>query len=142
MQIGRHWDLMIAGLVVAVLGSAGLLFDGDLDFGGRYTILQAVFYAPGRTAFEVQRTDDQALNGPRYAVLIGDHTPTDLDMKHAMISFWRHRSFSLADPSIVMKWTGPNVLALATTATGTNPEWVLSQSKQIGDVTIKYSGQP
>ena len=42
MQSGRREGLIIAGLVLAILGSAGLLFDGDLDLGGRYVVLQAV----------------------------------------------------------------------------------------------------
>ena len=41
-----------------------------------------------------------------------------------------------------MKWAGPNVLTLTTSALGTSPEWVLRQRGQIGDVTIRYSGQP
>ena len=143
MHIGRRSGLIMAGLVVGLFGSAGLLlFDGDLDFGGRYEILQTIPYTPGRIAFEIQRTDNQALNGPRYAVLIEDHTPTTLEMKHAMISFWRHRSFRLANQSIVMNWLGPNALTLTTTAAGTKPEWVLRQRRQIGDVAIEYSGQP
>lgn len=117
-------------------------FDGDLDFGGRYVVLQAIPDTPGRIASEIQRTDDQALNGFRYAVLISDHTPTNLEMKHAIISFWRHKSFALADRSVSIKWAGPDVLTLTTTAAGTRPEWVLRQRRQIGDIAILYSGQP
>ena len=134
---------MILGVILVVLVVSGfLLFDGDLDFGGHYEILQAVPYSPDRVAFEIQRTDDQALNGPRYAVLIDDHTPTPLEMKHAIISFWRHRSFTLAEKSISIEWAGPNMLSLTTTAAGTRPEWMLGQRRHIGDVIIKYSGQP
>jgi hypothetical protein len=134
---------MILGVILVVLVVSGfLLFDGDLDFGGHYEILQTVPYSPDRVAFEIQRTDDQALNGPRYAVLIDDHTPTTLEMKHAIISFWRHRSFTLAEKSISIEWAGPNMLSLTTTAAGTSPEWMLGQRRNIGDVIIKYSGQP
>lgn len=131
------------GVILAVLVGLGfLLFDGDLDSDGHYEILQTVAYSPDRVAFEIQRTDHQALNGPRYAVLIDDHTPTTIEMRHAIISFWRHRSFTLADQSVSIKWAGPNVLTLTTTAVGTRPEWVLNQRHQIGDVTVRYSGHP
>lgn len=130
-------------VVLAVLGGYGfLLFDGDLDFGGHYEILQTVPYSPDKVAFEIQRTDNEALNGPRYAVLVDDHTPTILEMKHAIISYWRSRSFTLAEQSIIIKWAGPNVLTLTTTAAGTIPKWVVDQRRHIGDVTIRYSGQP
>lgn len=143
MRTGQRRGLIILGVILAVLGGSGfLLFDGDLDFGGHYEILQTVPYSPDRIAFEIQRTDDQALNGPRYAVLIDDHTPTAPDMRHAIISFWRHRSFTLADQSVSITWAGPNVLTLTTTAAGTSPEWVLNQRHQVGDVSVRYSGQP
>ena len=135
--------LNILGMFLAVLGGFGVLFfDGDLDFGGHYKILQTVPYSSDRAAFEIQRTDDQALDGNRYAILIDDHTPTTPEMRHAIISFWRHRSFTLADQSVSIKWAGPNVLTLTTTAAGTSPDWVLNQRHQAGDVTFRYFGRP
>jgi len=142
-QTRRRTGLIIFGVVLAALGSFGfLLFDGDLDFAGHYEILQAVSYSPHRVAFEIQRTDDQALNGPRYAVLVSDHTPTKIEMKHAIISFWRHRSFTLADQRVSIKWAGPYLLNLTTTAPETNPDWLVKQIHQLGDVRVRYSGQP
>ena len=77
-----------------------LLFDGDLDTGGHYEVLQTVSYSKGRVAFEIERWDNQALSGPRYAVIIGDHTPSTIELRRAIISFWQRRSFVLANPSV------------------------------------------
>ena len=77
MRRGQKIISTISGFIIAVLGIYGfLLFDGDMDFGGRYLILQRVPYSEQKIAFEVQRTDNQALSGPRYAILVSDHTPT------------------------------------------------------------------
>jgi hypothetical protein len=58
--------LFVSGLVVSVLGLlVFLLFDGDLDFGGHYEVLQTVPYSQGKIAYEIERWDNQALNGPR-----------------------------------------------------------------------------
>ncbi|MGI4756458.1 MAG: hypothetical protein ACRYGF_06370 [Janthinobacterium lividum] len=143
MRTGQRIGLGVFGVVLTVLGGLGFfLFDGDLDSDGHYEILRAVSYSPNRVAFEIQRTDHQALNGPRYAVLISDHVPTTLEMKRAIISYWRHSSFTLADRSVSIQWTGPNLLTLTTTEPGTNPDWIVNQRHKIGDVTVNYSGQP
>ena len=143
MRSRRRLGPIIILVVLAVLGGFEFfVFDGDLDLSGHYEILQSVYYSPLRVAFEIQRTDDQALNGPRYAVLISDHIPTTIEMKHAIISPWRHRSFTLADQRINIQWTGPHLLTLTTTAPETSPDWLLQQRHQVGDVTVRYSGQP
>jgi hypothetical protein len=139
----RQWKGLITfGVVLILLGGLGLLlFDGDLDFGGHYEILQSVPFSSNRIAFEIERTDGQALSGPRYSVLVSDHMPTRLEMKHSMISFWRH-TFSLADQRVSIRWKGPNLLNLTATTPGSSPDWVINQKHQIDDVTIIYAGQP
>ena len=119
-----------------------LLFDGDLDTGGHYEVLQTVSYSKGRVAFEIERWDNQALSGPRYAVIIDDHTPSTIELRRAIISFWQRRSFVLANPSVSINWSGPNLLTLTTTAPGSSPDWVVNQSHRIGDVVVQYSGRP
>jgi hypothetical protein len=95
-------------LIFAVLGLfVFLLFDGDLDFGGHYEVLQAVPYSKGRIALEIERWDNQALNGPRYAVIIDDHMPSTFELRRAIISFGQRRSFELADQSVSIIWSGP-----------------------------------
>ena len=114
-----------------------LLFDGDLDTGGHYEVLQTVPYSKERVAFEIERWDNQALSGPRYAVIIGDHTPSTIELRRAIISFWQRRRFVLANPSVSINWSGPNLLTLTTTAPGSSPDWVVNQSHRIGDVVVQ-----
>ena len=128
MRLSTRSGFVLFGLILVVLGGfVFLLFDGELDYGGQYEILQTVSYSPNRIAFEVQRTDNQALNGPRYAVLIRDHVPSTRDMKHAIISFWRNDSFSIEGPQVSIQWLGPNLLNLTATRPGSNPDWVVDQ---------------
>jgi hypothetical protein len=143
MRPNLRRNLLILGLFFAVLGLFILLdFDGDLDFGGHYKILQTVAYSKGKIAFEIERWDNQALNGPRYAVIIDDHTPSTFELRRAIISFWQRRSFELANESVSITWSGPNLLTLSTDAPNTSPGWVMSQSHRIGDVVIQYTGRP
>jgi len=143
MRPRQKIGLSIPGLIFAVIGVSGfLLFDGDLDFGGHYEILQTVPYSEQKIAFEIKRTDDQAMSGARYAVLVDDHTPTTVELRRAVISFWRHRSFALADQSVSIAWAGPNLITLTTEAPNTSPDWVVNQSHRISDVVVKYAGRP
>jgi hypothetical protein len=78
----KQKTMLFTGIGISmVLGFAWLvlLFDGDLDFGGHYRILQANSNSDGKTAFEIERSDDQALSGLRYAVVVADHTPRMLN---------------------------------------------------------------
>jgi hypothetical protein len=129
---------VVFGLFVLVF----LLFDGDLDFGSRYQVLQAVPSSQEKIAFEIERTDKQALNGPRYAIVVMDHVPSTLELRRALISFWQRGSFALADPRVRITWSGPNRLTLTTDAPATSPDWLLHQAHRIGDTVIRYSGRP
>ena len=136
-------SLFTLSLIFAVLGLWVLLnFDGDLDFGGHYAVLQTVPYSNGKIAFEIERWDNQALSGPRYAVIIDDHLPSTFELRRALISFWQRRSFELADQSVSITWSGPNLLTLSTDAPNTSPDWVINQKHRIGDVAIRYTGHP
>jgi hypothetical protein len=134
----------ILGAIVGVLGCWVLLnFDGDLDFGGHYELLQTVPSSSGaKIAFEIKRWDNAAMDGPRYAVIVDDHVPSTFELRRALISFWQRRSFGLADPAVRISWSGPNQLNLNTDAPNTSPDWVTNQSHRIGDVTVRYSGRP
>jgi hypothetical protein len=144
-ELRRKLKLLTLILISAVLGLSlfvFLLFDGDLDFGGHYEVLQTVPYSKGKIAFEIERTDNQALSGPRYAVVVVDRTPSIFELRRALISFWWRRSFELADQNVNITWSGPNLLTLTTDAPGTSPDWVLNQSHRIGHVVVRYSGRP
>jgi hypothetical protein len=143
MRIKLKRNLFILSLVLAVLGLFGcLLFDGDLDFVGHYEVLQTVPYSKGRIAFEIGRWDNQALSGPRYAVIVDDHMPSTFELRRALISFWQRRSFELADQSVSIIWSGPNLLTLSTNAPNTSPDWIINQPHRIGDVVVQYTGHP
>ena|ERR1035441_7406249 len=129
--------------IFAALGLFVLLdFDGDLDFGGHYDILQTVPNSKGKIAFEIERWDNQALSGARYAVIVDDHVPSTFELRRAIISFWQRRSFELADQSVSIIWSGPNLLTLSTDAPNTDPDWVMNQSHRIGNVVVQYTGRP
>jgi hypothetical protein len=130
-------------LIVALFGLWVFLnFDGDLDFGGHYEIIQTVPYPNGKIAFEIKRWDNQALSGDWYAVIVDDHVPSTFELRRALISFWQRRSFQLADRSVSITWSGPNLLTLTTDVSETSPDWVMNQSHRIGDVVVQYSGRP
>jgi hypothetical protein len=136
-------NLLLLGLPFAALGLFIMLdFDGDLDFGGHHEVLKAVPYSEGQIAFEIERWDNQALNGPRYAVIIDDHIPSTFELRRAIISFWQRRSFELANENVSMAWSGPNLLTLGTDAPNTSPDWVMNQPHRIGNVVIQYTGRP
>jgi hypothetical protein len=136
-------SLFTWSLIFAVPGLVGfLLFDGDLDFGGHYEVLQTVPYSKGKVAFEIERWDNQAMSGARYAVIIDDHVPSTFELRRAIISFWQRRSFELADQNVRIAWSGSNMLTLTTDAPNTSPDWVMNQPHRIGDVLVQYSGRP
>jgi hypothetical protein len=136
-------NIFILSLIFAVPALWVLLnFDGDLDFGGHYEVLQTVPYPNGKIAFEIERWDNQALSGNRYAVIVDDHVPSTFELRRALISFWQRRSFELADQRVSIIWSGPNQLTLSTDAPDTSPDWLVNQSHRIGDVVVKYAGRP
>src|SRR6185437_8275463 len=128
-----------AGLLLFVL----LDFDGDLDFGGHYEILQTVPCSKNKIAFEIYRWDNSPLDGPRFTVIVDDHTPSKFELRRAMISFTReHQRFDLADAQVSIIWTGLNQLSLIADAPNTTPDWLTAQDRRIGNVAVEYSGRP
>jgi hypothetical protein len=143
MRPGLKRTIIVITAIFAVLGLWVLLnFDGDLDFGGNYEVLQAVPGSNGKTAFEIRRWDTQALNGDWYAVIIDDHVPSTFELRRALISFWQRRSFRLADQNVTIIWSGPNRLSLRTEAPHSGDDWVVNQPRRIGNVVVDYSGRP
>jgi hypothetical protein len=141
-QRKRLFTLIVISVVVGLSLLVFLFFDGHLEFRGHYEVLQILPYSKEKVAFEIERSDNQALSGPRYAVVVSDHTPSTPELRRALISFWWRRNFGLADRSVNIIWSAPNLLTLATRAPGTSPDWIINQSHRIGKVVVQYSGRP
>lgn len=143
MLLKRRWSVLVISTISAVLGLWVLLnFDGDLDFGGHYEVLQAVSGPNGKIAYEIRRWDSQASNGDWYAVITDDHVPSTVELRRVLISFWQRRSFRLSDQNVTIIWSGPSRISLSTDAPHSGDDWVVNQPRRIGDVVVDYSHRP
>jgi hypothetical protein len=126
---------VVAGLTIAVYA----LFHGYFD-RGQFEVEQKEWSSSGQLAVLVKRTDQEALGGLVYFVLIGDHLFSSAELRHAYHS--DAVVFAAASSCLTLHWEGPKQLVVACNDSSTRPDDINAQKWQSGGIVISYKNIP
>ena len=88
----------------------------------------------------VERSDQQALSGYTYFVLIGDHVFSSTELRHEY-----HSSavvFAAADSCLNLHWQGPATLVIACEGKRLTREHIDIEKNQSGGIAVLYENIP
>jgi hypothetical protein len=123
----------LASILVATFVYA--VFHGYFD-RGMFEIKQIQWSPAGQAAMVAERSDEQALSGYTYFVLIGDHVFSPSELRHAYHS--NAVVFAAGDSCLNLHWQGPAELVIACNRPGITRERIDVQKNQRGKVAILY----
>lgn len=129
-------------IVLVVIFGGGLiygLFHGYFDHG-QFVVKQAQWAGAKQVAMVVERSDQQALSGYTYFVLIGDHVFSSSELRHRY-----HSSavvFAGADGCLNLHWQGPTTLVISCNGQAMTREHIDVEKHQSGGIAILYDNIP
>jgi hypothetical protein len=85
MKTAQKVTLAIGLMAVLATAAVYALFYGYFD-RGHYEVLHTEISPTGKVAIVAQRSDDQALGGLEYFLVIGDHIYSPRELRHALYS--------------------------------------------------------
>lgn len=131
---------IVVGLVLIL--AAGLLyglFHGYFDHG-QFEVKQVQWSPAKQAAMVVERSDQQALSGYTYFVLIGDHVFSPSELRHEY-----HSSavvFAAANSCLDLHWQEPTKLVIACNGHSVTREQIDVEKSQSGGIAILYDNIP
>ena len=138
MSMTRFLKLSLLGVgTVAILtiGSLYGLFHGYFD-QGRFEIKQFQPSTANQVAMVAERSDDEALGGLDYFVLIGDHLFDPAELRHAYHS--NSVVFSAVSNCLTLHWDGPSRLVIRSAGPAVDRNQISSQKQRIRGIAISY----
>lgn len=131
---------IVVGLVL-ILGFGLLygLFHGYFD-RGQFEVNQVQWSSAKQVAIVAERSDQQALSGYTYFVLIGDHVFSPSELRHEY-----HSSavvFAAADSCLDLHWQGPTKLVIACNGQSMTREHIDVEKSQSRGIAILYNNIP
>jgi hypothetical protein len=141
-RMRRASKILLIVLGLALVSGVGLLyglFHGYFDHG-KFEVKQ-VQWSPGKqAAMVVERSDQQALSGYTYFVLIGDHVFTRSELRH------EYRSnavvFAAADSCLDLHWHGSTTLVIACDGQSVTRAHIDVEKHQSRGIVILYDNIP
>lgn len=115
------------------------LFHGYFDHG-KFEIKQFQWSSAGQVAMLAERSDNEALGGLEYYVLIGDHLFIPTELRHALYS--NAVIFDAGSDCLTLHWDGPNRLIIGCNGPTLDRDDINSQRQQIGKIAISYENIP
>ncbi len=132
--------IIVVGLVSMVgVGLLYSLFHGYFD-KGNFEMKQVQWSSANQAAMVVERSDQQALSGYTYFVVIGDHVLSPAELRHEY-----HGSavvFAAADSCVDLHWQGPAKLVIACNGQRMKREHIDVEKNQSEDIAILYDNIP
>lgn len=128
--------IAIFAVVVGILGYG--LFLGYFD-RGKFEIKQSEWSPSGKVAIVAERSDDQALGGYDFFVLISDHLPSSRELSRAYHS--DAPVFRAANDCLRIKWQEANQLEIACNGLF-KPGEINAQKTHSGNIDITYRNIP
>lgn len=131
--------LISLGLLILGLGLLYGLFHGYFDHG-QFAVKQVQWSSSKKVAMVVERSDQQALSGYTYFVLIGDHVFSPSELRHKY-----HRNaviFAAADSCLDVHWHGPTTLVIDCDGQTLTREHIDVEKHQSGGIAILYDNIP
>jgi hypothetical protein len=125
--------------VAALLVGGYLLFRGYFDTG-QFEIRTVQWSASKQVAVVAKRSDNQALNGDEYFVLIGDHLFSEAELRHGLHS--DRPVFSADRDCLTLRWNDPHDLVITCNDRSITPANINVQRHRSGEVAISYVDIP
>lgn len=128
---------IVGGGAVLLLSVAFLymLFHGYFD-PGQFEIKQYQLSSRNEVAMLAERSDQRALGGPEYYVLIGDHLFTATELRHAY--YGNAVVFNAASNCLALHWDSPNELTIRCNGSNIDRNHINSQRLRFGNIAISY----
>jgi len=134
--------------ITALVMVPGVVFGGELIYGlfhgcfdrGQFEIKQAQWSPAKQVAMVVERSDQPALSGYTYFVLIGDHIFSPSELRHSY-----HSStvvFAGADSCLNLHWQGLTTLVINCNGQTMTQEHIDVEKNQSGGTAIFYDNIP
>jgi hypothetical protein len=130
--------LCVSAFLVTIwflLGSRGVL-----DHTSKFAVVQQRWVSPRRVAMVASRTDNIALSGNTFFVVIGDHVYSAPELKRAR---YRLEAVFVTDRDRMnVEWAGENDLTVRCDDCGITKDRIESQRFSDGPIRIHYVGFP
>ena len=132
--------LFIMCAVALSIGAAVFaLFRGYFDHG-KFEIKQVQRSSSKQVAIVAERSDQEALNGYTYFVLIGDHLFSPGELRHAYQS--NAVVFAVASSCLTLQWESPSELVVKCKGSSVAADHIDVQKQKSGGVAISYENIP
>jgi hypothetical protein len=135
----RKIKSILVGVACAVVLVATVLifalFHGYFDHG-QFEIKETNWSPSARVAMVVERSDDEALGGLNYFVLIGDHVFSPTELRFAYHS--DDVAFAAADNCVSVRWIDSGNLEVRCRDRSLDSRHINVRKRQVGNVAIAY----
>lgn len=135
----RSSKISLVGVgTVAILAIVSLygLFRGYFD-PGHFEIKRFLWSSTDQVAMVAERSDNDALGGLEYYVVIGNHLFTPAELRLANHS--DAPVFSAGSSNCLrLRWDGPNKLIISCNGSAIDRDHINAQKQQIGNIAISY----
>ncbi|HEY4354458.1 MAG TPA: hypothetical protein VGN16_01830 [Acidobacteriaceae bacterium] len=132
--------LLIAGLLMVSFGFlVYALFHGYFD-RGQFEV-QSVRWSPSnQVAIVAERSDNEALSGYTYFVVIGDHVLSPGELRRAYYS--SAVVFAAGDSCVKLHWQGSETLVISCDGPTLMREHIEVEKRQSGSTAVLYENIP
>jgi hypothetical protein len=127
--------LVICTAVASLTWVIYIWFHGYFD-PGKFEIKQAQWSPSKQVAILAERSDQQALGGLTYFVLIGNHLFSAAELRHAYHS--NARIFAATSDCIDLRWESPSKLVIACRGSTVDSADIDVQKRQSGNIAVSY----
>jgi|SRR3954462_14541004 hypothetical protein len=142
MSRARKFLLVALVALVFCIGFAAvtrLLFRGYFD-RGLFEIKQAQWSDSKHVAVLVKRSDDEAMNGDVYFVLVKDQIPSSSQLR--LFYHSDEPVFAADSDCLILQWKNANELVIRCKDQSVKVDDIEVEKHQIGDVRILYENIP
>jgi hypothetical protein len=132
------WAFLVVAACAIFIWLA-LAFTGVLD-SGRFEIIQSLTFSSDHIAMLARRSDNTALSGDTYFVVIDNHLYAAKELKRA---FYSSRPLFVAGRAgLMIHADAPNVLTIECKSCGLTKDLIEKQQFSFNGLTIRYVGFP
>ena len=128
---------LVCALSVALVATVLIvtLFRGYFDHG-QFEIKETNWSRSGRVAMVAERSDDEALGGLDYFVLIGDHVFSPTELRFAYHS--GNVAFAAVDDCVSVSWIDTQTLEVMCRDRTLDSGHINVRRRRVGDIKITY----
>jgi hypothetical protein len=129
--------ILVGVAAAAILATAALygLFHGYFDHG-QFEIVRFQWSSTHQVAMVARRSDNEALGGLAYYVLIGDHLFTPAELRHAFYS--KAVVLDVGRDCLTLRWDQPNRLTVGCSDSTIARDEIDAERRQVGNVVISF----